>query len=100
MSDLKIRDKIITPGIDKASIFNAFLKSFFTNKNNFLACFKTNCDSTIISIYSTEEKVKKKLKSLDLDKSPEADNLHHRVWKENYYKAARMHFYHLPGLPL
>lgn len=68
MWGLKVRDKIITPGTGEGSIFYAFFKSFFTNKNNLLPYFVTNYDSTINSIYSTEEKVKKKLKSLNLDR--------------------------------
>lgn len=63
--DPKVEDKVIIPGIDKASIFNTLLKSIFVNKNDSLPHFKPNYDKTISYIYFIKEKVKKKLKNLN-----------------------------------
>ena len=78
--DLKDGSKIITSDEGKATLFNSFFKSVFTKEKNTLPDFEPVCEANICEVAFSEERVKKKL--LNPYKSPGADNLHPRIFKD------------------
>ena len=86
MEKVNLTIKIITSDEGKATISNSFFKSVFTKLKNTLPDFKPVSEANISEVVFSEERGKKKLLNLNSYKSPRADSLHPRIFKELFSK--------------
>ena len=85
VSDLKKSDGTVTQtNLEKAEVLNDYFTSVFTQEDvtNIPEAEKWDADSFLDDLVITEDQVKKKLKGLKIDKSPDPDGMHPRILKE------------------